>query len=233
MDLNDLRRKKVIIAGSDGLLGKTITESLENAGATVIGLDIKKGDDLSDPQQVVEIMKTNSNCDVLITPFALNPQPNDSSWDILNLPLDSLESYLKINLLSLFHVCREFVRTCNENASIINFSSTYGVRSPKHFIYPDGFVKHIGYTITKAGVIGMSQYLATSLAPKIRVNTIVPGGVNNDQESNFIKQYSAMTPMGRMMEKKEIVGAILYLASDLSSYTTGSVLTVDGGWTAW
>jgi len=178
-------------------------------------------------------MKVYRNANVLLTPFALNPQPDESSWDLFDLPLESLESYLRVNLLALFSVCREFARNCADGASIINFGSTYGINSPKHFIYTDGFVKHIGYTISKAGVIGMSKYLATYLAPRVRVNTIVPGGVENLQSPTFIDNYSKMTPMGRMMHKEEILGAVLYLLSDLSSYTTGSTITVDGGWTAW
>ena len=233
MKFDDLKHKKVIVAGSDGLLGKVIQESFEELGAIVVGVDIKKGNDLSDEMEVKDLMLKHANFDVLITPFALNPQPDEASWDIFNLPLESLENYLRVNLLALFLVCREFAKTCNDSASIINFSSTYGVNSPKHFIYADGFGKHIGYTITKAGVLGMSKYLATYLAPRIRVNTIIPGGVYNNQESSFIEKYSEMTPMKRMMKKNEIVGAVLYLASDNSSYTTGSELTVDGGWTGW
>ena len=79
----------------------------------------------------------------------------------------------------------------------------------------------------------MSKYLATYLAPDIRVNTIIPGGVRADFDPGFISNYSKMTPMKRMMEKKEILGAIHYLASDDASYTTGSELTVDGGWGSW
>ena len=79
--------------------------------------------------------------------------------------------------------------------SIINFSSTYGVNSPKHFIYKEGFTKHIGYTITKSGVIGMTKYLATYLAPKIRVNVIVPGGIENNQSKDFKENYSKMAPI--------------------------------------
>ncbi len=225
--------KIVIVAGSDGLLGTVISRKFRELGASVIDIDIKRGHDLCDELFVKEIMKEHSNAHVLLTPFALNPQPNESSWDLFDLPLESLEKYLRVNLLALFSVCREFARHCADGASIINFSSTYGVNSPKHFIYPEGFVKHIGYTITKSGVIGMSKYLATYLAPRVRVNTIVPGGVENFQEPRFIDNYSKMTPMGRMMSKDEILGAVLYLASDCASYTTGSVLTVDGGWTAW
>ena len=231
--ISDLSKKKVIIAGSEGLIGKALNKELVKIGVKVVGLDLKLGHDFSDEKTVKEIMQLYKKFDVLITPFALNPQPDEKSWDLFNLPLSSLEKYLKINLLALFSVCREFARVCNNNASIINFSSTYGINSPKHFIYKEGFAKHIGYTITKSGVIGMTKYLATYLAPQIRVNTIIPGGIENNQSKNFKENYSKMTPMGRMMNVKEIIGIILYLCSDISSYTTGSILTVDGGWTAW
>lgn len=229
----EFTKKTIIIAGADGLLGKVISQKFHELGATVIELGRRRGHDLCCESFVKSFMKEQSNAHVLLTPFAVNPQPDESSWDLFDLPLESLEKYLRINLLALFSVCREFANYCAYGASIINFSSIYGINSPKHFIYPDGYVKHVGYSMTKAGVIAMSKYLATYLAPRVRVNTIVPGGVENSQDPAFIDNYSRMTPMGRMMDKNEILGAVLYLASDLSSYTTGSVLTVDGGWTAW
>jgi NAD(P)-dependent dehydrogenase (short-subunit alcohol dehydrogenase family) len=233
MEFQDFSNKKVIIAGSEGLLGQVISEKFQEFKATVIGLDLKNGQNFLDESFVKSIMQEHAEAHVLINTFALNPQPDEESLDLFNVSLESLKKYLNVNLLALFSVCREFARTCAEGASIINFSSTYGVNSPKHFIYPEGFVKHIGYTITKAGVLGLSKYLATYLAPRIRVNTIVPGGVSNNQTTEFIEAYSQMTPMNRMMKKEEILGAILYLSSEISSYTTGSILTVDGGWTAW
>ena len=225
--------KKVIIAGSEGFLGKIIAESFEGKGANTIRLDLKLGHDFTDELVVKKLMTQHKNADVLITPFAVNPLPGEASYDLFDMPLSVIDSYLKVNLLALFSICREFAVNSPNNSSIINFSSTYGVSSPKHFIYPKGFVKNIGYTISKAGVIGMSKYLATYLAPDIRVNTIVPGGVRADFDVDFIRNYGEMTPMRRMMEKKEILGAIHYLASDGASYTTGSLLTVDGGWGAW
>jgi NAD(P)-dependent dehydrogenase (short-subunit alcohol dehydrogenase family) len=149
---------------------------------------------LTDEQTVQDIMMNNKLADVLITPFAINPQPNEASFYLFSLPLSSLEQYLKVNLLSFFSVCREYAKICENNASIINFSSTYGIRSPKHFIYSYDHTKHIGYSITKSGVIGLTKYLGTYLAPKIRVNAIVPGGVENVQNEQFIKNYSSNTP---------------------------------------
>ena len=230
---NNLSDKKIIIAGSEGLLGNEIARYFEENGNDVLRLDLKLGHDFTIEKSVKKLMSNNKSANVLITPFALNPQPDEDSFNLFDLPLESLDKYLKVNLLSLFSVCREFAKVCPENSSIINFSSTYGILSPKHFIYPEGFTKHIGYSITKSGVIGLTQYLSTYLAPKIRVNAIVPGGVENNQSIEFIKQYSALTPMGRMMKKEEIIGLVKYLASDDSLYTTGSILKVDGGWSAW
>jgi len=230
---NDFKNKKIIVAGSEGLLGNEIANYFEENGNDVLRLDLKLGHDLTIENSVKKIMNENKSSNVLITPFALNPQPNEDSYDLFDLPLESLDRYLKVNLLSLFSVCREFARVCPEQSSIINFSSTYGILSPKHFIYPGDFTKHIGYSITKSGVLGLTQYLSTYLAPKIRVNAIVPGGVENNQSAEFIKKYAEMTPMKRMMKKDEIIGLVKYLASDDSMYTTGSILKVDGGWSAW
>jgi NAD(P)-dependent dehydrogenase (short-subunit alcohol dehydrogenase family) len=230
---DEFNKKTIIVAGSEGLLGNIISTSFEEKGANVVRLDLQLNHDFRDEEFVKSIMKENAGAHILITPFAINPVPGEASYDVLDIPLELIDQYLKVNLLALFSVCREFARNCSKEASIINFSSTYGVSSPKHFIYPDGFVKNIGYTITKSGVLGMTKFLATYLAPDIRVNTIVPGGVQADLTPEFIENYSKMTPMKRMMQKNEILGAIHYLASDNASYTTGSTLTVDGGWGAW
>ena len=92
----------------------------------------------------------------------------------------------------------------------------------------------IAYTASKGGVIMMTKYLATYWAKKnVRVNCLTPHGVFNDHEQEFIKRFSQLSPMGRMMKKEELVGAVMFLASDASSYVTGENLMVDGGWTSW
>ena len=124
--------------------------------------------------------------------------------------------------------------------SIIQTSSIYGIMGPDHRIYKNSSLngKLMGspavYSFTKSGVIGLTKYLATYWSDKkIRVNSITPGGVESEQNEVFIEQYSNRVPMGRMALREEIVGALLYLASDASSYVTGQNIIVDGGLEAW
>jgi NAD(P)-dependent dehydrogenase (short-subunit alcohol dehydrogenase family) len=169
----------------------------------------------------------------LVNLFSLNHHIGlDASKEtLMNISLESFELYMKVNLVSLFSVCREFARHNTKGASIVNFSSTYGVVSPNKNIY-DG-EKHIGYSVSKSGVLMLTKHLATHLSPNIRVNSVVPGGIEHNQSPEFKDKYSSCTPMGRMMKVEEIVGIVDYLISDKSSYTTGAEFKIDGGWTSW
>ena len=133
--------------------------------------------------------------------------------------------------MSLFSVCREFARN-NKSGSIINFSASTGIVSARPDLY-NGAHKHTAYSVSKAGVINLTKFLSTHLAPNFRVNCVAPGGVEHNQDEEFKKEYSKLTPLGRMMKKEELNGIIEFLCSNKSSYVTGSTIVLDGGWTVW
>ena len=223
--------RKIIITGSEGLIGKEVT-SFFNKKDDVIRCDLSLGHDLND-EKFVKTFFENNKADYLINLFALNHHIGDNidSNKIFDISLKSFDKYLKVNLTSLFSVCREFAIN-NQMSSIVNFSSTYGCVSPLPNLY-DGDEKHIGYGVSKAGVIHLTKHLATHLAPNIRVNCVTPGGVNFLQSKDFKKKYDKLTPMKRMMRADELNGILDFLCSEKSSYMTGENIKVDGGWTAW
>ncbi len=224
--------KKVIITGSRGLIGKEVTSYLRKNNYECLELDLSLGHDLCD-EEFVEYIFKNNKADSLINLFAMNHHidSNHEKQNLFNISIESFKKYMEVNVIALFSVCRSFAKY-NDKSSIVNFSSTYGVVSPRKDLY-DNEEKHIGYSVSKASVTMLSKHLSTHLAPKVRVNTIVPGGVFNDQSASFIQRYKTNTPMNRMMNVDEINGAIEFLISEKASYITGAELVVDGGWTAW
>jgi len=233
---------KIIVTGSEGLIGKAVVEYLSeyemyvdptgyHCAYEVTGLDISDMD-FNDEMTVGHFFEMGEY-DALINCFALNNhwQPRSTGDRIMGISLDSFDAYLKTNVTALFSVCREFKRN-NPKGSIVNFSSTYGLGSPHPDMYGDG-EKHIAYGVSKAAVIQLTKHLATHWAPDMRVNCIVPGGVENGQSAHFKFDYAEHTPMGRMAKVEEICGLVEFLISDKASYCTGGVYPVDGGWTAW
>lgn len=158
----------------------------------------------------------------------------------------SLEQWRKVmavNAEGMFLVAQAVGRQMiaqGRGGSIIQTASIYGIVAPDLRIYEGS--SYLGreintpavYAVSKAAVIGLTRYLAVLWAERgIRVNTLVPGGTESGQNDDFRTRYSARVPMGRMASPYEMVGALLYLASDASSYVTGQEIVVDGGLTAW
>ena len=197
---------------------------------------------------VEKILSMFGRLDVLVNSAALDPKfdPDAVNKGITpgafeDYPLDLWNSALNVNLTGMFLMTQACVKPMIEQGkkgSIINICSTYGLNGPDQRIYvKEGkrvAFKPVYYTVTKAGVMGFTKYLATYYAgTEIRVNALTPGGVFNNHEEYFVNNYSAKTILGRMANKDEMNGALLFLASDASSYMTGNNVVVDGGWTAW
>jgi NAD(P)-dependent dehydrogenase (short-subunit alcohol dehydrogenase family) len=224
--------KSVIITGARGLIGTAVSKSLRASGWDVLELDLHLGHDLTNEAFVREWFAANP-AQGLVNLFALNHHITGASQSnhLMDIPLASFEKFLSLNLTTLFSVCREYARS-NKVGSIVNFTSTYGLVSPNPKLYP-GDQKHIGYGVSKAGVVQLTRHLATHLAPAFRVNVIAPGGVKAGQGEDFQKAYGELAPIGRMMEVEEAPGLVEFLLSEKSSYCTGALYPVDGGWTAW
>lgn len=222
---------KITITGSKGLIGTELVKYLKKK-YKVLELDIILGHDLTDEKFVKNWFKKNKS-DALVNCFALNDhvEKNEKRKTLFDLPLESVSKFFDINLTALFSVCREYARN-NKVGSIVNFSASTGLVSARPDLY-NGFHKNIGYSISKAGVINMTKFLATHLGPNIRVNCIAPGGIEHNQDKTFLKKYSAHTPLKRMMKKNELNEIVEYLSTKKSSYVTGSTFVVDGGWTSW
>jgi NAD(P)-dependent dehydrogenase (short-subunit alcohol dehydrogenase family) len=171
---------------------------------------------------------------------------SEAAWDTM------IDSHLKTTLFATQAFVRHF-RDAKQTAgppsrearfggtgSIINVSSTYGVVSPDQSIYDykraggATFFKPVGYSVAKSGVLNFTRWLAEYGAPiGIRANTLVPGGVREaGHAAEFVTEYEKRTPLGRMANDSDYNGAVLFLASQASSYMTGATLIVDGGWTA-
>lgn len=238
----------VVIVDLNGSASQAVCDSLTISGykAAAIPTDITQPDSVNNA--VEKTLSIFGRLDVLVNSAALDPKfdPDAVSKGITpgafeDYPLDLWNSALNVNLTGMFLMTQACVKPMIEQGkkgSIINICSTYGLNGPDQRIYiKDGkrvAFKPVYYTVTKAGVMGFTKYLAAYYAgTDIRVNALTPGGVFNNHEEYFVNNYSAKTILGRMANKDEMNGALLFLASDASSYMTGNNVVVDGGWTAW
>ncbi len=238
----------VAVVDLNGEATNKVAEELTHDGYRAMGIatDITKPESV---QAMVKAVLANfGRLDVLVNSAALDPKfdPDAAAKGIApgafeDYPLEQWNAALNVNLTGMFLVTQACVKPMIEQGkkgSIINICSTYGLNGPDQRIYiKDGervAFKPVYYTMTKAGVLGFTKYLAAYYAgTEIRVNALTPGGVYNNHEEYFVKNYSAKTILGRMARKDEMNGALLFLASEASSYMTGNNVVVDGGWTAW
>ncbi len=238
----------VAVVDLNGAAAEKVAAGLVADGYRVIAVptDITKPESVN--AMVEMVVKEFGRLDILVNSAALDPKfdPDAAAKGIApgafeDYPLEQWNAALNVNLTGMFLVTQACVKQMNvqgQKGSIINICSTYGLNGPDQRIYiKDGVrvaFKPVYYTVTKGGVLGFTKYLAAYYAEtEIRVNALTPGGVFNNHEEYFVKNYSAKTILGRMARKDEMNGALLFLASDASSYMTGNNVVVDGGWTAW
>jgi len=206
--------------------------------------------DVTDTQSVKSmrdrVLKEFKKVDVLVNNAAINdmfenPKAALEQSQFENYPLELWKKSLDVNLTGVF-LCSQVIGAGmaeQKSGSIINIASTYGIVAPDQSLYQNLqgrqiFYKPPAYSATKGAVLALTRYLAAYWGHCcVRVNTLSPGGVANHQDDFFQVKYSLRTPLGRMAAPNEYKGAIVFLASDASSYMTGANLVVDGGWTTW
>lgn len=246
--------KVAVVTGGSGLIGKEIVKGLKEFGATVYVADINKeklGDlidnasvnyihcDITSEDSIVGAVSTVIQRENKINVLVNSAYPRTKDWGLKfeDVPYASWGENINNHMGGYFLFCRKAAEQMKiqRGGSIINLASIYGIVAPDFSIYKDTeMTMPAAYSAIKGGIISFTKYLATYYAKfNVRANSISPGGILNDQSEAFVKKYSEKTPLGRMAKKEEVVGAVIFLASEASSYITGHNLVVDGGWTIW
>jgi NAD(P)-dependent dehydrogenase (short-subunit alcohol dehydrogenase family) len=261
--LSDLTGRTALITGAVGGLGKVFADTLGEMGANLILVDLpgkslgifaeevkrKWGTKVGffeinlevDADRQVLITKIKKDFDqlnILINNAAFVGNSDLTGWntDFENQSLESWRRAFEVNLTAVFELCQGFTPLMKKSvgASIINISSIYGQFGPDWRLYEGTNIGNpAAYGASKGGIIQFTKWLSTTLAPSIRANVVCPGGIFRNQPQEFVDRYQKRTPLGRMATENDLKGALGYLASDLSSYVTGQILNVDGGWGAW
>jgi len=261
-DLMDLRGRRALITGAAGGLGTVMADSLVELGADLVLVDLHDGscekiakemsekydvsiqaikcnlEEENDRVDLVEKVLETGGLNILVNNAAFVGTSGLSGWaePFESQTISTWRRALEVNLTAVFHLCQLFTPALRsaETASIINISSIYGQSGPDWSLYEDtNMANPAAYSASKGGLDQLTRWLATTLAPDIRVNAISPGGVARGQPHSFVQRYNARTPLGRMATEEDFRGVIAYLASDLSAYSTGQILKVDGGWSVW
>lgn len=239
--LMNLSGRKAIVTGGKGHIGVAVCETLKELRAEVSILDLPECD-LKDEkitrESVRKKLASMKGLDILIHCAAYVGSSEIPGWAVPfeKQTVEAWDAALRVNLTAGFILAQECQEslTKSQNGNIIFFSSIYGMIGPDMGLYADTpMANPAGYNASKGGLLQLTRYLSTVLAPHIRVNAISPGGVLRGQPEIFQKRYLAKTPLGRMATEEDLKGAVAYLASDLSQYVTGQNIVVDGGFTAW
>lgn len=261
--LIDLQGRVALVTGGAGHIGSAICDALAEAGADIVVIDCNKElceaktrqiidefkvealslvIDLTDEQELRKIpdrvLKQFHSIDILVNCAALVGTSSLKGWGV-GFNEQNAETWrlaLEVNLTAPFiltQVCSKAL-VQSYHGSVINIGSIYGLLGPDMKIYDGTSMGNpAAYAASKGGLLQLSRWLSTVLAPDIRVNSITLGGVYRGQQEAFCSKYINKTPLKRMAVEEDIKGAAVYLASDMSSFVTGHNLVVDGGWSIW
>jgi NAD(P)-dependent dehydrogenase (short-subunit alcohol dehydrogenase family) len=262
-ELSTLKGRRALITGATGCLGRVMADTLAELGADLVLVDRPGSDfdslnanltkcwgvkvehqfcDLEQQAQRSELITWLKNSDqglnILINNAAFVGTSNLQGWTVPfeQQTVDTWRRALEVNLTAIFSICQGLMPLLKvtEGASIINIASIYGMYGPDWRLYEDTSMNNAAaYGASKGGLIQFTRWLATTIAPNVRINAISPGGVFRNQPEKFVSRYESRTPLGRMATEDDFRGAVAYLASDMSRYVTGQNLAVDGGWGVW
>lgn len=262
-NLSNLTGSVAIITGGGGHIGRAIAESLAELGSNLVLVDINSESmeklsaelsqkfgiecevqalDLSNEGMLRElpdkIIKRFGRIDILVNNAAYVGTSKLQGW-MVPFEEQSIETWraaLEVNLTAPFiltQICAKHLIE-SKNGSVINIGSIRGMVGVDLRLYENTKMNSsAAYSASKGGLLQITRYLATVMAPHVRVNSISLGGIFRNQEQAFVDRYVSSTPLRRMGTEEDIKGAIAFLASNLSAYVTGHNLAVDGGWVAW
>lgn len=262
-ELMGLEGRVAVITGGAGHLGAAMAESLAELGCSICIVDRSSSKlhelsaqlrakwqvdaeafevDLEQEDQRIglpeRITRRFARADILINNAAFVGDSTLKGWAVRfeDQQIDTWRRALEVNLTAAFHLSQLLspLLRSGGKGSIVNIGSIYGVVGPDQGLYEGTAMGNpAAYAASKGGVVQMTRWLSSVLAPDIRVNCISPGGIARGQPEAFAQRYVARTPMGRMGAEEDFKGAIAFFSSDLSAWVTGQNLMVDGGWTAW
>lgn len=259
----DLRGRVAVITGGAGYLGRLMADTLAELGAKiclvdrsaegletavsairerwqskVVGLVIDLEQESQRQTLPALVAARLGEADILVNNAGFVGDRQLQGWSVPfeEQRMDAWRRAMEVNVTAVFHLSQLFAPQLRAagRGSIVNVSSIYGVVGPVMGLYQDTAMGNpAAYAVSKGGVLQMTRWLSTVLAPTVRVNCITPGGIARGQPAPFVQRYVQRTPLGRMGREEDFKGAIAYFASDMSAWVTGANLVVDGGWTVW
>lgn len=261
--LMSLSGRRALITGGTGHIATAMAETLAELGASLILVDLdaerlvtlatRLRDDfgvtvtthvcnLEDETErtalISAVAEDGRGLDILVNNAAFVGTSGLDGWVVPfeQQSLDTWRRAFEVNLTAAFHLSRDLLPLLRAQArgSIINIGSIYGELGPDWSLYNGTAMGNpAAYGASKGGLFQFTRWLATTIAPDVRVNAISPGGVARGQPESFVGKYIARTPMRRMAVEDDFRGVVAYLAGDASAHVTGQVLRIDGGWGIW